>query len=200
LTYDLIVKLDCDLSFDPSYFEELIARFESDDSLGIASGIYFESENKQDWREIPMPSYHAAGASKVIRAACWTEIDGFVAARGWDTVDEIRAMSRGWRTTHFADLHMKHWKKEGAGIGLVRTSVMHGEIYYLTGGGILFFVMKLIHRLKARPVVLGAIAMAWGYLRALVSGRQRLVTPNEARHYRSLLNQRLTGLLRLRRA
>ncbi|NUN04003.1 MAG: glycosyltransferase family 2 protein [Bryobacteraceae bacterium] len=199
VAYDLIVKLDCDLSFDPDYFEQLIARFKSDNGLGIASGIYFETANEEAWHEIPMPSYHAAGASKVIRAECWREIDGFVASRGWDTVDEIRAMSRGWRTTHFPELHMKHWKKEGAGIGVVRTSAMHGEIYYLTGGGILFFALKVIHRLKARPVGLGAAAMAWGYVRALLSGRERLVTRNEAQHYRALLNQRLTGRLTLRK-
>ena len=81
-----------------------------------------------------MPHYHAAGASKAVRRECFENIGGFITQRGWDTVDEIRARSRGWETTHFADLKMKHWKPEGTGMGLLRTSCMHGEIYYRTGG------------------------------------------------------------------
>ena len=194
--YDLIVKLDCDLSFEPDYFEQLLARFEADSRLGIASGVYSETLNGNDWHPIPMPSYHAAGASKVIRRACWEQMGGFISARGWDTVDEIRAMTRGWRTTHFPELRMKHWKREGTGIGPLKTSMMHGEIYYLTGGGFLFFLLKLIHRVKLRPMVIGAAAMAWGWLRTKFSGRERLVTHEEAKCYRALLNGRITGRLK----
>ena len=111
IPYEVIVKLDCDLSFERDYFEQLLARLEVDAGLGIASGVYSENMNGDDWAEIPMPSYHAAGASKVIRRACWEAIGGFVQSRGWDTVDEIRAMHLGWRTTHFLDLPMRHWKR-----------------------------------------------------------------------------------------
>jgi hypothetical protein len=174
----------------------LLARFDADARLGIASGVYSESVDANVWEEILMPSYHAAGASKVIRRTCWDEIGGFVLSRGWDTVDEIRAMQRGWRTTHFRDLPMKHWKREGTGIGPIKTSAMHGEIYYLTGGGWLFFLLKVMHRVKGRPFAIGALAMVWGYLRAEFSGKERLVTVDEARCYRALLNERITGRLK----
>ena len=196
IMYDFIVKLDCDLSFEPDYFEKLLARFAADIKLGIASGVYFESANGDDWEEVPMPSYHAAGASKVIRRACWEEIGGFVSARGWDSVDEIRAMTRGWRAAHFRELRMKHWKREGTGIGPLKTSLMHGEIYYLTGGSWLFFLLKILHRAKTRPFGIGALAMAWGYLQTRFSRRQRLVTRDEAKCYRALLNGRITGRLK----
>lgn len=196
VSYDVIAKLDCDLSFEPDYFQRLLARFETDGRLGIASGVYAEMINGNDWSQIPMPTYHAAGASKVIRRTCWDAIGGFVLDRGWDTVDEIRAMTRGWRTTHFPELLMKHWKREGTGIGPLKTSMMHGEIYYLTGGGSLFFFLKIIHRLKLRPVGIGAMAMAWGWLRIKLSGRERLVTHEEAKCYRTLLNGRISGRLK----
>lgn len=194
--HDAVVKLDCDLSFDPDYFKTLLERFDADPRLGIASGVYFESPAGGEWDEVGMPSYHAAGAAKVVRADCWKEIGGFVAARGWDTVDEIRAMTRGWRTTHFRDLRMKHWKREGTGIGPIRTSAMHGEIYFLTGGGWFFFLLKVMHRAKGSPFGIGALAMVWGYLRAKFSGRERLVTIDEAKCYRALLNERITGRLK----
>jgi poly-beta-1,6-N-acetyl-D-glucosamine synthase len=196
LDYDFIVKLDCDLSFEPCYFERLLEEFGRDPKLGIASGVYLETKDGQKWAEIPMPSYHAAGASKVVRRACFEEIDGFVAARGWDTVDEIRARARGWRTTHFSELKMQHWKPEGTGIGRLRTSMMHGEIYYATGGSILFFAAKVLHRAFHRPFLTGAVALFWGYARAALNRGTRLVTDSEARTYRAMLLSRITGRLR----
>ena len=138
-----------------------------------------------------MPAYHAAGASKVIRRKCFEEIKGFVVAPGWDTVDEIRAMARGWKTGHFRDLQMKHHKPEGSGVGLIRTSMMHGEIYFLTGGSRLFFLLKIVHRIASQPYLLNALALWWGYLRAVLNHKGRLVTPEEAICYQALLHKRL---------
>ena len=65
--------------------------------LGIASGVYLEKCENGAWKEVVMPSYHAAGACKVLRRKCFEEIGGFITAAGWDTVDEIRAMTRDGR-------------------------------------------------------------------------------------------------------
>jgi glycosyltransferase involved in cell wall biosynthesis len=189
--YDFIVKLDCDLSFAPDYFERLFARFAEDPQLGIASGIYLESDSAGQWQPVPMPSYHTFGASKVIRRRCFEDIGGFPAAAGWDTVDEIRAWNLGWRTAHFVDLPARHHKPEGSGIGQLRTSRMHGEIYYTTGGDPLFLLFKILHRLSATPVFMSAAALTFGYLRALMTRKPRLVTRAEARAYRRVLRQRL---------
>jgi biofilm PGA synthesis N-glycosyltransferase PgaC len=190
LQADAIIKLDCDLRFGPDYFAEIFKRMAANEKLGIVSGFYSEKQGER-WIAIEMPSYHAAGACKVIRWKCWREIGGFIAAKGWDTVDEIRAMARGWTTTHFTDLEMQHLKPEGSGIGQVRTNVMLGEIYRLTGGGSLFFLLKLIKRLATPPFVVGSAAMLWGYLRAILQRKPLLVSSDEARHYNRLLIDRL---------
>jgi glycosyltransferase involved in cell wall biosynthesis len=189
--HDFIVKLDCDLSFEPDYFEKLLEKFTEDPNLGIASGVYLEEDKAGVWNQIAMPAYHAAGACKVVRKSCFDAIGGFIAAAGWDTVDEIRAMTKGWKTTHFSDLRMKHHKPEGSGIGTIKTGVMHGEIYYLTGGSIFFFLLKVLHRLKSKPYGIGALALVRGYLKAFLSRKTPLVTETEARCYRSLLHGRL---------
>jgi biofilm PGA synthesis N-glycosyltransferase PgaC len=194
VAYDYLVKLDCDVDLPTDYFEALFLHFEREPRLGIASGIYLE-DGPRGWLPIAMPDYHAAGASKVIRAQCFNEIGGFLRERGWDTVDEVRAQVKGWLTRHFADIRFRHLKPEGSGIGNVRTNVMHGDVYYLTGGGILFLLLKVVHRAAAgSPPVVGGLAMLYGYLRSLVSGRHRLVDADEARHYRRLLNRRLFRL------
>jgi len=189
--YDFIVKLDCDLSFGQDYFENLLGRFREDSRLGVASGVYLEMVKDNAWKEVVMPSYHAAGACKVIRKKCFEEIGGFIVSAGWDTVDEIRAMALGWKTGHYPDLQMKHHKSEGSGIGTIRTSVMHGEIYYLTGGGKLFFLLKVLHRMKSKPYVIGALALSWGYMNALWKRKKSLVTEAEAKCYQALLSERL---------
>jgi hypothetical protein len=139
-----------------------------------------------------MPAYHAAGASKVMRSRCFADIGGFVRERGWDTVDEVRAQVKGWRTTHFPELTFRHLKPEGSGIGNLRTHAMHGDVYHLTGGGPMFLIFKALHRMVAgTPPVVGGLALLYGYLRSRLSGRRRLVSDEEAQHYRRLLNRRL---------
>jgi len=196
LEYDFIVKLDGDLSFPPDYFERLLQQFYQDSQLGIASGVYSESSGHKTWEEVAMPSYHAAGASKVVRKTCFDQIGGFIPVRGWDTLDEIRAMTLGWRTCHFKEMKMKHWKPEGSGMGALRTSFMHGEIYYRTGGGRFFFLLKVLHRFIYRPFIIGAFALLWGYLKTMFGKQGRIVSPEEARCYRALLNRRLSGGIR----
>ncbi len=194
--FDFIVKLDLDLDFAPEYFEQLIARFHADERLGIASGRYLENR-KGKWTPIKMPEYHAAGACKVVRSQCFRDIGGFVPVRGWDTVDEIRAQSAGWRTRHFPELEFHHLKKEGSGIGLLRTAFMGGQTDYLCGAGGLFFSLKVLHRAASgNPFLLEGLMFFLGYLKSWLGGKPRLVTDSEARLYRNLLNERIRKSVR----
>lgn len=199
LNYQYIVKLDGDVELEKKYFEKLFSRFRANINLGIASGIYHEMV-KGKWEPVEMPDYHAAGASKVIRKRCFEQLGGFLSTPGWDTVDEIKALYGGWETAHFDDIHFYHLKPEGSGMGYVRTNMMHGEISYLTGGGKLFFTLKLVHRsLKGKPFIIGGIMMLLGFLKAMVSQRDLLVTNEEAKFYRGMLNKRIfAGLNRFR--
>ena len=191
--FDFVVKLDCDLRFSPDYFEKLLKEFEKDPRLGIGSGIYLEDHGK-GWVPIKMPTYHTAGACKFMRKECFTQIGGFVAAKGWDTIDEIRAQMRGWHTRHFTELHMDHLKNEGSGIGLLKTNAMHGEIFYMTGGSKLFFILKALHRaVKGKPVLISGIMLFYGYLKPFLKRKKRLVNDDEAKFYSNLLISRLLG-------
>ena len=189
--FDFVVKLDCDLRIPPEYFERLLQRFEKDHKLGIASGVYRELQGTA-WQPVPMPDYHAAGACKVIRARCFEEIGGFVVSRGWDTVDEIRAQTLGWRTLHFPDLAFDHLKPEGSSRGSSYTSRLHGEVYYLTGGSLSFFLLKVTHRILAgKPPLLAGLMLLAGYVKPLILGKKRLVTKAEALFYKRTLQKRV---------
>ena len=191
--YDFLVKLDMDLILPSDYFEKLLARFKSDEGLGIASGVYLESRNGQ-WEAIQMPAYHAAGASKVMRRECFEAIGGYSPNIGWDSIDEIRARALGWNTCHFPDLRFHHLRQEGRGIGRLRNSVKNGVAYYVMGGDIFFLLFKVPYRMVAsEPILLGGLAILWGYLGCFFTGRKRLVTKVEARLYRNLLRSQLWG-------
>ncbi|OGJ84548.1 MAG: hypothetical protein A2268_11205 [Candidatus Raymondbacteria bacterium RifOxyA12_full_50_37] len=190
--YDILVKLDADVSISKDYFAELVSRFARNEKLGIASGVYLERK-KQRWTPVPMPAYHAAGASKAVRAACFKEMGGFVPHRGWDTADEITALSLGWETRHFPELKFYHLKNEGSGMGLLFTGIMHGEIMYRTTGGVfLFMLLKSLARIVAdKPFFLGGVALLFGYLKTMIARPSLLVSPKAALLYRGILNQRL---------
>ena len=201
--YDFIVKLDADLRLEPDYFERLITEFANNNKLGITSGIYLE-ESEHGWASIEMPSYHAAGACKMVRKKCFDQIGGFIPAKGWDTIDEIKAQCRGWETRHFADNPFYHLKIEGSGIGLPRTNIMHGEIYHATGGGFVFLTFKVVDRMVfGKPFFIAGALMLYGFARAALTRKQRLVTPVEAKHYKTILNQRifngLKDMIRMKR-
>lgn len=195
--HDLIVKLDCDLSFGSDYFEKILARFAQDKDLGIASGVYIEDRRKGEVT-VQMPYYHAAGASKIVRSQCFKDIDGFTPVRGWDTIDEIKAMSRGWKSCHFEGIKFYHLREEGSGIGRLRTNKMHGEIYYLTGGSKLFLIFKFLHRIfLGSPFLIGGIMLIVGYLSPMIKGKALLVSDKEAIFYKKLLIKRIVRLLRI---
>ncbi|MBI1839314.1 MAG: glycosyltransferase family 2 protein [Verrucomicrobia bacterium] len=196
--FDLVVKLDADLTFAPDYFERLCGEFQRDPALGIASGVYRECRVPGQWELVDMPRYHAAGCSKVLRLECFKQIGGFIEERGWDTVDEIKAMSRGWKTCHFPKLVMDHHKPEGSAAGQWRTGIMHGEIFYRCGGGLLFFFIKALERLKTPSAYGATCGLVWGFLRALFQRQALLVSRDEARTYRGLLKARIRERLGFR--
>jgi biofilm PGA synthesis N-glycosyltransferase PgaC len=189
--FDYVVKLDCDLELPQDYFERMLSRFDSDGELGIASGTYLEAKDGK-WMAVTMPEYHAAGASKILRAECFRQIGGFIPQRGWDTVDEIRAQMEGWKSCHFTDITFRHLRTEGSAAGPLETNRMHGQIYYLTGGNTFFLMLKVLHRCwHGRPFVLGGLMMLVGFFGPFLSGIPREVTDEEAGFYRHMLNRRV---------
>jgi biofilm PGA synthesis N-glycosyltransferase PgaC len=191
LDHEFVVKLDADLSLSSDYFEQMLLRFHANPSLGIASGLYLE-EHDGKWRPAHLPSYHAAGAAKMLRLPCYQAIGGFQSLPGWDTVDEVRAWMNGWETTHFPEIQFHHLKAEGSASGTLCTSYFHGQIYYVCGGSALFFCGKVLHRtLTGKPFFLGGIMLLAGYMQSMLIRRPKIVTLQEEEFYTRLLNRRI---------
>jgi poly-beta-1,6-N-acetyl-D-glucosamine synthase len=191
LDHDYVVKLDADLSLPTDYFEKMLALFNEHPRLGIASGVYLEKHDDR-WIPIGLPPYHAAGAAKMVRLPCYRAIRGFDLSPGWDTADEIKAWANGWETKHFTEIQFLHLKAEGSASGSLRTSYFHGEIYYVCGGGVLFFGGKLLHRtVTGKPFLLAGVMLLAGYVHSVILRRPKLVSAHEEKFYRRLLNRRI---------
>ena len=97
--WDYLMKLDADTILPEHFLERLIAEFEAEPTLGIASGICAGE---------PVVSLHPRGNNRVYRAECWKQIRFPEDGLGWDTVDEVFAHLHGWKTRALSDLVCTH--------------------------------------------------------------------------------------------
>lgn len=93
------MKLDADTTLPLDYCEKILQRFESDPSLGIASGICAGE---------PVLQSHPRGNNRIYRRECWEQIRFPESGLGWDSLDEIYARLNGWQTRAFPDIVCEH--------------------------------------------------------------------------------------------
>jgi biofilm PGA synthesis N-glycosyltransferase PgaC len=190
--WDFVVKLDADLNFSPDYFEKCFERFNSEPLLGIGGGtIYHRLGGKMKLEATPR--FHVRGATKIYRRACWQAIGGLLAAPGWDTIDEVKANMLGWKTYSFGELHLHHYRFTGSADGLVRDSVKHGVVCYISGYHPAFVAASCLYRLFRKPYVIGSFAILWGFFKSHFNDRARVSDPALIRYIREQQLRRLCG-------
>jgi poly-beta-1,6-N-acetyl-D-glucosamine synthase len=179
--WDFIVKLDADLTFALDYFERCFAEFTKDASLGIGGGSIYHQEDGALKLE-PNPRFHVRGATKIYKRECWEKLGGLLRSPGWDTVDEVKANMLGWTTRSFTHLQVLHHRFTGAADGAWRDSVKNGRANYIAGYHPLFMLLKCLRRLAARPYLVGAMGLFWGFLSSYGRRGTRIEDP-ELIHY-----------------
>jgi glycosyltransferase involved in cell wall biosynthesis len=146
--WDFIVKLDADLSYDPTYFEQCFRKFSKDPRIGIGGGTIYQIEGAQRTIDAPGdPPFHVRGATKIYRRECWERIEPLVVGPGWDTIDEVKANRLGWTTRTFPDLQLIQHKPTGAADGSWRDAYKNGReaVCHSIGGphrGVLFRISE----------------------------------------------------------
>ncbi len=191
--WDLLVKLDADLSFEPEYFEQCIAEFQRDRKLGIGGGaIYHETDGELELEK--NPAFHVRGATKMYRRPCWDALGGLVQAPGWDTIDEVKANMLGWSTRSFLDLRVSHSRFTGAAEGAWRDCIKNGRANYVTGYHPLFMIMKCLRRLVKRPYFIGSVGLMWGFVSGYLRRIPRVTDQQLIRYTR---NQQMRRMLLL---
>lgn len=190
--WDFLCKLDGDLSFEPTYFEMALAKFEQDPKIGIGGGVLYHQENGRRVLE-SHPEFHVRGGVKIYRRACWDALGGLWVGPGSDTVDEVKANMLGWKSRSFFDLHMTHHRFTGATYGRWGGVVKDGRTDYVVGYHPLFMLAKCVRRLKSRPYGIAAAAMLYGFLSGYLKRMARVNDPALVRYLRAQQMNRLFG-------
>ena len=190
--YEVVVKLDCDLSFDKFYFENLLRELTDNPELGIVSGQTYckGKNNKLIWEDAPID--HTVGPSKIYRRECFEEINGLIAVLGWDHIDEVAARMKGWRTKSYPAFKLLHHRTMGSRLGKLRGHMRHGRADYITGYHPAYFFAKTVYRLFSRPFVIGSVASLWGFAVPYMLKEKRIVDRSFIKYYRQEQLRKLT--------
>jgi len=192
-TWEYLIKLDADLSFEPDYFQTCFALFEADAKLGVAGGTICTFANGVVQVDTPRdPSFHVRGATKIYRRACWEQIAPLVAAPGWDTVDEMKANMHGWTTRTFCNIKLIQHKPTGAATGHWRDAYKNGQANFVAGYHPLFMLAKCARRLAFTPVLFHSVALFAGYFSGYLRRSPRLV---DAKTIQFIRHQQMRRLL-----
>jgi glycosyltransferase involved in cell wall biosynthesis len=189
---DILVNLDADVSFDPEYFDRLLAEFEGEALLGIASGTCHEFAHGA-WRPRHVTGTSVWGAARAYRWDCLHDVLPLEERFAWDGIDEIKANARGWRTSTIPDLPFRHHRAEGARdeSGYAARKAQGRAAHYM-GYRPSYLLFRALRHLSSDPT---AVAMALGYATAAF-GRESRCSDLEARAY--LRRQQRLRHLRIR--
>lgn len=186
--YDVVAKVDADVSFDTGYFACLLRAFAAEPELGLASGSCLEQFDGA-WRERPVTGTHVWGAARGYRWACLQDVLPLDERMGWDGLDQLKAVARGWRVERVPELHFRHHRREGARDGSRRRVwAAQGVAAHYMGYRFSYLLLRTIHRARREPA---ALAILGAYLAAALRGdgrcpdaevRRRLREQQRARH------------------
>jgi glycosyltransferase involved in cell wall biosynthesis len=183
--WDFVVKLDADLSFAADYFESCLAHFSDDQKLGIGGGTVCVREEGRLKVESPGdPPFHVRGATKIYRRCCWEQIQPLVRGPGWDTIDEVRANMRGWRTRTFPDVPLIQQRATGAVDGAWANWFKNGLANYVTGYHPVFMFAKCVKRAWRRPRVVAAVALWAGFCSGYIWRQPHIADRESVRYLR----------------
>jgi len=147
---DVVVKMDADVTFEPDYFERLLAEFEVDPQLGIASGVCYELENGV-WTPIFGTRSHVWGATRAYRRECLELVSPLEEREGWDELDALKARLEGWKTRAIGELEFRHHRKMGQRDGRRRVWLAQGETAHYMGYRLSYLLARTAYRVVREP-------------------------------------------------
>jgi glycosyltransferase involved in cell wall biosynthesis len=177
LQFDVIGNVDGDISFEPDFFEYLLAQFERDALLGVAGTHYVEGDF-HSFRDSHISVEHVNGQCQLFRTACFDDIGGYRPIRGGgiDWVAVTTARMRGWRTRSFAERTFRHHRTMGTADGSeLRARFHYGRKDYFLGGHPAWEVCRGLFQMGKRPYVIGGALLLAGYFGSWLTGQKRAV-------------------------
>jgi glycosyltransferase involved in cell wall biosynthesis len=187
LAFEVVGNVDADLSFEPGYFEFLMARFEEDPKLGVAGTPFKQDDGYDSASDSFEGENYVAGGCQLFRAACFREVGGYVPnpAGGIDWIAVMAARMKGWTVRCFRERRYHHYRPLGtAEKSRLRASFEYGERAYYLGGSPIWHLFRVLYRIPRKPFLLASLALLWGYCWAAIKRTRRPVSPEMIRFHR----------------
>jgi len=187
--FDYVCKLDLDLDLPPRYFELLMQRMEKDPRIGTSSGKpYFVDQRTGKLVAEVCGDEMSVGMTKFYRVKCFREIGGFVRQVMWDGIDCHRCRMLGWTAESVDDedlkfIHLRPMGSSQKGIWTGRVRSGYGQ--YFMGTAPVYLLASALFRLPKHPVLIGSVAMVWGYASSAVRRVARYDEPGFREFLRS---------------
>jgi glycosyltransferase involved in cell wall biosynthesis len=169
--YQFIGNLDADVTFEPTYYENLLQKFEQDPRLGLAGGYIQEKHGRNFTVRRTNSTASVAHAVQLFRRECFESIGGYTPLQygGPDWYAEVSLRMRGWGVRSFPDLPVFHHRPTGTADQLLRHRFRQGRLDFSLGSHPLFEIVKCLKRVPEKPAVTGAISrlagFCWSYVR-----------------------------------
>jgi hypothetical protein len=177
--YEYFANLDADVTFEPSYYEQVLQRFESDRSLGIAGGMI---------RSILPDGVQARGGFKnpeavggpiqMFRRKCYEDIGGYKPYGHEDGLACADARRKGWTVRSFSDIWANHhvpYKGYASTIASkVPTCFYLGQMNYVLRMPLWFDTLMALRECCHKPFVLAGSSMLAGHLWAMILFKKKM--------------------------
>ena len=179
--FDFVCKLDLDLDLPPLYFKFLIQRMTENPRLGCCSGKpYYINKQTNKLVSEKCGDENSIGASKFYRRECFLQIGGFIRQVMWDGIDGHRCRMLGWIAQSWddPDLRFIHLRPMGSSQkGIITGRLRHGFGQYYMGTSFFYMTISALYRMTRPPLIIGGVAMWWGYTRSFITGEERFNDP-----------------------
>jgi len=198
LQFEVIGNLDADVSFEPEYMAFVIEKFAADPKLGVA-GTPFTEEGYDSTKDSFEGENYVAGPCQLFRYRCFQEIGGYVPNRagGVDWIAVMTARMRGWKVQSFSEKRFHHHRTMGtAERGILSALFSYGEKDYYLGGSPTWQLFRVAYRMTKKPVIMGGLALLFGYCWAALRRVERPITPELMRFHRREQMRKLKTVFR----
>lgn len=185
--FDYVCKIDLDLDLPRGYFENVMGRMEASPRIGTCSGKAWypaptNADKSFDGELISEAcgDEMSVGMIKFYRTDCFTEIGGFVREVMWDGIDCHTCRMHGWIAESYDDaaLRFLHLRPMGSSHkGIFTGRMRHGFGQWFMGTGLAYMTASGVFRMTRPPVIVGGLAMWWGYVKSMLSRKPRYEQP-----------------------
>jgi poly-beta-1,6-N-acetyl-D-glucosamine synthase len=182
--YRFIGNLDADIYLEPDYYKNILEKFIEDPKLGIAGGAIY-TKIRKGFLTSDQTQNSVAGAIQLFRKECYKDIGGYIPLEygGIDAAAEIKARMQGWRVKKFLEYKVYEMRRTGsAEVKPIEAMVREGRRFHSLGYDLLFYLTRLIYRIKDPPIVIGSMAALYGFLKCFFS-QKPILLPKEVVSY-----------------